>query len=76
MTESSPWKSFSRTGLAITNEEYENQHGDDEIESRLKRADEASGSDSPQPTPTEGTATICWGAGGDWQNRPLRRAGL
>lgn len=48
----------SRTGVAITNEEYENRYGDDEIESRLKRADEASGSDIPQPTSTEGTATI------------------
>lgn len=48
----------SRTGLAITNEEYENQHVDDESNSRLKRADEASGSDTLQPTSTDGTATI------------------
>ena len=48
----------SRTGLAITNEEYENQHTDDESESRLKRADKASESDLPQPTPTGEKATI------------------
>ena len=48
----------SRTGLAITNEEYENQYGADESEARLKRVDEASGSDLPQSTATEETAAI------------------
>ena len=48
----------SRTGLAITNEEYENREADDERESLLKRADKASESDLPQATPTTGTATI------------------
>ncbi|RKU07944.1 hypothetical protein C6502_16415 [Candidatus Poribacteria bacterium] len=47
----------SRTGLAITNEEYENRDADDERESLLKRADKASESDLP-PTPTAEAATI------------------
>ena len=47
----------SRTGLAITNEEYENQHGDDEM-SRLERADKASESDLSQGTSTAEGANI------------------
>ena len=46
----------SQTGLAITNEEYENQHTDGE--SDLERDARTSESDLPQPTPTAGPATI------------------
>ena len=48
----------SQTGLAITNEEYGNQHGDDESESSLKRATQASENDLPQTTPTGAKAII------------------
>ena len=46
----------SQTGLAITNEKYENQHTDGE--SDLERDARTSESDLPQPTPTAGPATI------------------
>ena len=48
----------SQTGLAITNEEYENQHPDDESEPRLKQAAEGSENDLPQKTPTGEKAII------------------
>ena len=48
----------SQTGLAITNEEYENQHADDESGPGLERAARTSESDLPQPTPTGEEATI------------------
>ena len=48
----------SQTGLAITNEEYANQHGDGESDPDLERDARTSESDLPQPTPAGGTATI------------------
>ena len=48
----------SKTGLAITNEEYESQHADDERDLHLERAARTSESDLPQETPTTGEATI------------------
>ena len=48
----------SKTGLAITNEEYENQHTDGESDPDLERDSRTSESDLPQPTPTAGPATI------------------
>ena len=48
----------SQTGLAITNEEYENQHPDGESDPNLERDARTSESDLPQPTPTAGTGTI------------------
>ena len=42
----------SRAGLAITNEEYENRHGEDESDTPLARALNASESDLPKATPT------------------------
>ena len=48
----------SQTGLAITNEEYGNQHADDESDPGLERAARTSENDLPQPTPTEEKATI------------------
>ena len=48
----------SRTGLAITNEEYENQHADGESDPNLERDARTSESDLPQPTPTEEKAII------------------
>ena len=48
----------SQTGLAITNEEYENQHPDGEGDPDLERDASISESDLPQPPPTAGTATI------------------
>ena len=48
----------SQTGLAITNEEYENQYTAGESDPNLERDVRTSESDPPQPTPTAGTATI------------------
>ena len=48
----------SQTGLAITNEEYENQHGDGESDPNLERDARTSENDLPQPTQAAGTATI------------------
>ena len=48
----------SQTGLAITNEEYENQHGDDESNPNLERATRTSESDIPQTTPTGVKTTV------------------
>ena len=48
----------SQTGLAITNEEYENQHTEGESDPDLERDARTSEGDLPQPTPTAGTATI------------------
>ena len=48
----------SKTGLAITNEEYESQHADDASDFHLERAASSSESDLPQETPTTGEATI------------------
>ena len=48
----------SKTGLAITNEEYENQHGTDENNLDLERAAKTSESELPQETPTTGEATV------------------
>ena len=48
----------SRTGLALTNEEYENQHGGDEGNPHLERAAGTSESDLPQETPTADKAII------------------
>lgn len=48
----------SQTGLAITNEEYENQYTDGESDPNLERDARPSESDLPQPTSTTETATI------------------
>ncbi len=48
----------SRTGLAITHGEYENQHADDESDPHLERAARTSESDLPQATPTSAKTTI------------------
>ena len=48
----------SKTGLAITNEEYESQHVDDAINLHLERAASTSESELPQETPTTGEATV------------------
>ena len=48
----------SKTGLAITNEEYESQHADGESDLHLERAARTSERDLPQETPTTGEATI------------------
>ena len=48
----------SQTGLAITNEEYANQHTDGESDPDLERDARTSESDLPQPAPTAGPATI------------------
>ena len=48
----------SQTGLVITNEEYENQHGADEINPNLERATRTSDSDIPQTTPTGAKTTV------------------
>ena len=48
----------SQTGLAITNEEYENQYTDGESDPNLERDARSSESDLSQPTSTTGTATV------------------
>ena len=48
----------SQTGLALTNEEYENQQADDESNPDLKRVAKVSESAPPQEMPTAGKAII------------------
>ncbi len=48
----------SKTGLAITNEEYENQHAANESNPDLACAANPSESDLPQETPTAGKAIV------------------
>ena len=57
-----PLEIVSQTGLAITNEEYENQHTDGESDPNLERDARTSESDLPQPSADSGNGNHNCGA--------------